>query len=173
MANAGNRPTARVKRIVTPGSTGLLNEARPRRGDRSGVDEPRRWRARPLIWIATLLTILAAIVFLLWLAWSFYVVFLGHPSSFSFDPDRRCSQLGFSCGALSNIATSLLLLAIASAFLLWRLYRLLRRYQARARNESRELVPTAGTILDEVVGRDELCKVLMADLHDRRTGART
>ena len=167
MANAGNRPTARVKRIVTPGSTGLLNEARPRRGDRSGVDEPRRWRARPLIWIATLLTILAAIVFLLWLAWSFYVFFLGHPSSFGFDPDRRCAQLGFSCGALSNIATSLLLLAIASAFLLWRLYRLLRRYQARARDESRELVPTAGTILVEVVGRDELCKVLMADLHDR------
>jgi hypothetical protein len=30
-------------------------------------------------------------------------------------------------------------------------------------------VPTAGTILEEVVGRDELCKVLMVDLHDRGT----
>ena len=30
-------------------------------------------------------------------------------------------------------------------------------------------MPTAGAIIDQVVGRDELCKVLMADLHDRRT----
>jgi hypothetical protein len=47
--------------------------------------------------------------------------------------------------------------------------RLRRGYAARAREESRELVPTAGAIIDEVVGRDELCKVLMADLRDRRT----
>jgi hypothetical protein len=169
MADAGNRPTARVRRIVTPGSTRLLNDTRPRRGDGSGVDEPQRWRARPLIWVATSLTVFAAFVLFVWLAWSFYVLVLGHPSAFGFDPDHRCAQLGFSCGALSNIATSVLLLAIASAFLLWRLYRLLRRYQARARDESRELVPTAGTILEEVVGRDELCKVLMVDLHDRGT----
>ena len=169
MADAGNGPTARVKRIVTPGSTRLLNDTRPRRGDGSGVDEPRRWRAQPLIWIATSLTIFAAFVFLLWLAWSFYVLILGHPSGFGFDPDHRCTQLGFSCGAISSIGTSVLLLASASAFLLWRLYRLVGRYRARARDESRELVPTAGTILEEVVGRDELCKVLIVDLHDRGT----
>src|SRR5215475_8011793 len=130
---------------------------------------PRRWRARPLIWVLTTLTILAALAFLFWLAWSLYVLIHGAPSSSRFDLDQRCAKLSFSCGALSNFATSGLLLAIASAFVLWRLYRLLGRYQARARNESRELVPTAGTILDQVVGRDELCKVLMADLHDRRT----
>jgi hypothetical protein len=168
MAGTGNSLTARGKRMVTPGSTRRFRATRPRRGDRSGVDEPRRWRARPLIWILTLFTVLAALAFLLWLAWSLYVVIHGEPSAFRFDPDRRCAQLGFSCGALSNFATSGLLLAIASAFVLWRLYRLLRRYQARAQSESRELVPTAGTILDQVVGRDELCKVLMADLHDRR-----
>ena len=155
--------------MVIPASTRLLRAARPRRADRSGVDEPGRWRARPLIWTLTLFTILAALVFLLWLAWSLYVLIHGEPSALRFDPDRRCAQLGFSCGALSNFATSGLLLAIASAFVLWRLYTLLRRYQAMARSESRELVPTAGAILDQVVGRDELCKVLMADLHDRRT----
>jgi hypothetical protein len=133
------------------------------------VDEPGRWRARPLIWTLIVFTILAALVFLLWLAWSLYVLISGQPTAFGFDPDRRCAQIGFSCGALSNFATSGLLLAIASAFVLWRLYTLLRRYQARARTESRELVPTAGAILDQVVGRDELCKVLMADLHDRQT----
>jgi hypothetical protein len=44
-----------------------------------------------------------------------------------------------------------------------------RSYVAQASEESRALVPTAGTILDQVVGRDELCKELMADLHGRRT----
>src|SRR5215469_1354232 len=165
MTSTGNGLTGRGRRTAT---RGWFRATRRRRWDRSGVDEPRRWRARPLIWVLTTLTILAALVFLLWLAWSLYVLIHGAPSSFRFDPDTRCQNLSFSCGALSNFATSGLLIAIASAFVLWRLYLLLGRYQARARNESRELVPTAGTILDQVVGRDELCKVLMADLHDRR-----
>ena len=169
MADAGSRLTTSGNRVAGTGFMRRLRAARRRRRDRSGVDEPRRWRARPLIWVLTFLTILAALAFLLWLAWSLYVLIHGAPSAFGVDPDRRCQDLGFSCGALSNFATSGLLLAIASAFVLWRLYALLRRYQDRARNESRELVPTAGAILDQVVGRDELCKVLMADLHDRRT----
>src|SRR5215468_5829217 len=168
MASTGNGLTGWRRRTAAAGSARGFRATRPRRGDRSGVDEPRRWRARPLIWIVTTLTILAALVFLFWLAWSLYVLIHGAPSS-RFDPDTRCANLSFSCGALSNFATSGLLLAIASAFLLWRLYLLLGRYHARARNESRELVPTAGAIIDQVVGRDELCKVLMADLHDRRT----
>src|ERR1039457_2846584 len=169
MTGARNRLTPRTKRVIAPGPTRLLRAPRPRRRDRSGVDEPGKWRARPLIWILTLLTGLAALAFLLWLARSFFVLIHGEPSAFPSAPDRRCAQPRFSCGPLSNFATSGLLLAIASAFVLWRLYALLRRYQARARSESRELVPTAGAILDQVVGRDELCKVLMADLHDRRT----
>ena len=164
-----NGLTGRGTRTATAESAGGFRATRARRGDRSGVDEPRRWRARPLIWVLTTFTILAALAFLLWLAWSLYVLIHGAPSHYGFDLDRRCATLSFSCGALSNFATSGLLIAIASAFVLWRLYLLLGRYQARARNESRELVPTAGTILDQVVGRDELCKVLMADLHDRRT----
>src|ERR1019366_2952704 len=76
---------------------------------------------------------------------------------------------GFSCGAVSNVLTSGVLLVLASVFLLWRLYILLRRYRVRALSGSRELVTTAGAILDDVVGRDELCKVVIAYLHDRGT----
>ena len=141
----------------------------PRRRDRSGVDEPQTWRPGPLIWAATFLTGFAVLAFLVWLGWSVYVIVYGAPSGFPYDPDRRCAQLGFSCGAISNFLTSGLLLALASFFVLWRLFGLMRRYRVRARTESRELVPTAGSILDEVVGRDELCKVVMADLHERRT----
>jgi hypothetical protein len=168
MAGARNRLTRR-RLTVVPGFTRLAGRARPRRRDRSGVDEPETWRPGPLIWAVTLLTVLAVLLCVLWLGWSIYVVIHGGPSSFRFDPDRRCTQLGFSCGVLSNFATSGLLIALASFFLLGRLFGLVRRYRVRARTESRELVPTAGTILDDVVGRDELCKVVMADLHDSRS----
>jgi hypothetical protein len=153
-----------------PRLTGLFGRPRPRRRDRSGVDEPEMWRPGPLILSGTLLTGVAVVFFVLWLAWTIYVIVRGGPSGFRYDPDRRCAQLGFSCGALSNFATSVFLIALASSFVLWRFFRLLRRYRVRARTESRELVPTAGSILDEVVGRDELCKVVMADMHER--GAR-
>ena len=146
----------------------MLGGTRPRRRDRSGVDEPQTWRPGPLVLVLTFLTGLSVLVSLVWLGWSVYVIVHGGPSSLKFDPDRRCSAIGFSCGAISNFLTSGLLLALASFFVLWRLYRLLGWYRDRARNESRELVPTAGAIFDEVVGRDELCKVVMADLHERR-----
>ena len=163
-------PLTRRRRTTRPRLSRLFGSPRPRRRDRSGVDEPERWRAGPLIWLLTVLTAVAVVFFLLWLAWSIYVIVHGGPSGLRFDPDRRCAQLGFSCGALSNFATSGLLLALASFFVLWRFFGLLRQYRVRARTESRELVPTAGSILDEVVGRDELCKVVMADMHER--GAR-
>jgi hypothetical protein len=141
----------------------------PRRRDRSGVDEPQTWRPGPLIWAATFLTGFAVLAFLVLLGWSVYEIAHGVPSAFPYDPDRRCAQLGFSCGAISNLLTSGLLIALASFFLLWRFFGLVRQYRVRATTESRELVPTAGSILDEVVGRDELCKVVMADLRERRT----
>src|SRR5262249_56201059 len=87
---------------------------RPPGGARGGADAPRRWRARPLIWVLTTLTILAALAFLLWLGWSLYVLIHGAPSSFRFDLDNRCRNLSFSCWALSNFATSGLFIAIAS-----------------------------------------------------------
>ena len=146
----------------------MFGRTRPRRRDRSGVDEPQTWRPGPLIWTLTLLTSFAVFLFLVWLGWSVYVLARGGPSAFPFDPDRRCASLGLTCGAISNVLTSALLLALASFFVLWRLFGLQRRYRVRARTESRELVPTAGTILDEVVGRDELCKVVMADLRERQ-----
>ncbi|MGJ5748991.1 NACHT domain-containing protein [Streptomyces puniciscabiei] len=44
----------------------------------------------------------------------------------------------------------------------------IRRVRRTARKNPRDLVPTAGTILDEVVGRKELCAVLAQSLRNRR-----
>lgn len=142
---------------------------RPRRGDRSGVDESAPWRSRRPVRVLTVATGLVVLVFIGWLAWVGYLFAVrGGPSGVALDPDHRCTSLGFSCGVVTNLLASGVLVALASVFVLWRLYGLQRRYRLRAMLDSRDLVPTAGAIIDQVVGRDELCMAVMTDLHDRR-----
>jgi hypothetical protein len=161
---------ARRRRRMGPRIARLFGGPRPRRRDRSGVDEPARWRSRRSVRVATLITGLFAFAFILWIGWVVYLyVVRAGPSGAALDPDRRCAALGFSCGVATNIVASGVLVAFASSFLLWRLFGLQRRYRTRAKEESRELVPTAGAIIDQVVGRDELCMAVMTDLHDRTT----
>ncbi len=163
-----SRLGGRRKRRMGPRLARFFGGPRPRRRDRSGVDEPANWRSRRWLRIVTFVTGLAALGFVLWLGWIAYLYIVRNaPSGAAFDPDRRCAALGFSCGIATNILASGVLVALASAYVLSRLFRLQRRYRARARADSRELVPTAGAIIDQVVGRDELCMAVMTDLHDR------
>jgi hypothetical protein len=153
-----------------PRLTRLFGGSRPRRRDRKGVDEPGKWRSRRLLRAVTVLTGAVVLIFILWLAWVAYLYFVrGGPSGSALDPDRMCAAVSFSCGVISNILASGVLLALATSLVLWRLFGLQRRWRATARTEPRELVPTAGAIIGQVVGRDELCKVIMADLHERGT----
>ena len=141
---SGGRRPRRGRRGGDDG-VGLFADTTRRRSDRSGVDEPAHWRSRRSVRVVTALTVLAGVLFVLWLAWVGYLFFArGGPSGLAFDPDRRCTTLSFSCGILTNLLASVVLVALASSFLLWRLFGLQRRYRARARDESRELVPTAG-----------------------------
>jgi hypothetical protein len=64
----------------------------------------------------------------------------------------------------------LLTIAFASAaFLFFRLSRVRKGYRRRAKKHPRDLVPTAGRILERVVGRDELCYVITDNLVERQT----
>jgi hypothetical protein len=165
----GGQVRARSRRTARD-RLGQLGRWRSRRADRAGLDEPAKWRSRRPLRLLTVLTAAAGALFLAWLAWVGYLYFARHgPSGSPLDPDRMCSALSFSCGVVSNLLASVVLVALASAFVLWRLFGLQRRYRVRAREESRELVPTAGAIIDKVVGRDDLCNAVMADLHDGAT----
>ncbi len=167
----GSRRGARAgRRWLWPGLLRPAARRGNRRADGGGLDEPTKWRARRPLRFLAVLTGVAGGLFLLWLGWVSFLYFVRRgPSGSPLDPDRVCSGLSFSCGVVSNLLASVVLVALASAFVLWRLVRLQRRYRARARDESRELVPTAGAIIDRVVGRDDLCKAVMADLHDGGT----
>jgi hypothetical protein len=170
MIGPWSRLTARRQRPAAQRTARRSDGTRALGGGRGGVDEPAKWRSRRWVRVVATLTGVVTVLFVLWLAWVGYLYFArGGSSGLAFDPDRRCSSLSFSCGVLTNIVASGVLVAFASAFLLWRLFGLQRRYQAKARTQARELVPTAGAIIDQVVGRDELCMAVMADLHDRTT----
>ena len=116
-------------------------------------------------WAIALVTLILAA----WMLRSVYVVFfLRKPWSVPPNDDSLCRGIDVSCGAISGWITSLLSIALASVvFLFWRFWRMDRRYRAQARQHARELVPTAGPIFGKIVGRDDLCRVLMEDLRDR------
>jgi hypothetical protein len=138
---------------------------------KKGVERARRWRrGRPATLARRAVTYLLAALLVLLVVRAVAVVIRGEPiNTFGwFDPDAGCSNNGYSCGVVNSILMTFLTLAFAGAvFLSNRVLRVRRPYARRAREETRDLVQTAGTIIDEVVGRDQLCHVIMDDLRDR------
>jgi hypothetical protein len=117
------------------------------------------------------LSIAGAALLLLWLIRAIVVVFVRHePWSFpfSFNPDGGCKDIGPSCGALTGIGVSWLSIAAATAlFLVGRLRTVVNRYGRRAEDRPTDLVPTAASgIMADVVGRDDLCHVILEDLRE-------
>ena len=140
----------------------------------SGVDRSRWWHDRTWLIVVKVLTVFLALIFLAWLGRSLYVLIDRGKNAtqwpYGFSPDHWCAAKGVECGALTGWVTSLLSIALASAaFLLWRLGRVRRRYLRLARRKPRELVPTAGTIIGKIVGRDQLCRAVMEDMRVRQS----
>ena len=183
MNMAQNSSTDTVRRRRTAGTVriwlrrrwdglrGLLRrmlKSRDKRRARRRIDERRRWRAsRPLVRIAKGTSVAGAAVLLALIAFSIYAVINGKPSGELAYADASCDKTNFSCSVLAGTLGPLLLLALASAlFLLVRLWIVGRPYMRKARDESHNVVQTAGSMIGEVVGRDELCNVIIEDLRD-------
>jgi hypothetical protein len=117
---------------------------------------------------ARTVSILGALVLIALVIRAVAVVITRRPIGFPFDPEIRCEQVGFSCDVLTGIFLPILTLAVASlVFLSFRLSSVHRLYVRKARQNPRELVQTAGSIIGEVVGRDQLCQVIIDDLLTR------
>src|SRR6266542_3452322 len=135
-----------------------------------GAEEPPRWHgSRPQVRVVRFLCYAGAVLFVVWVARALVVVVSGR-RGFLFDFDKACSDTSFSCDALAGTLEPVLSIALVSAvFLLVRLRRVRRPYQRRAREEPHDVVQTAGRMIGEVVGRDQLCHVLVENLRDPRT----
>jgi hypothetical protein len=180
---ARSRPAIRKRRA--PGRMRLRLERRGRRirqtfsrmlssrriyRTRRAVDERRIWRrSRPLVKVVKIGSVAGGILLLALVAGSVYRVASGRPSGFLAYADRACGSASFSCNIISGTLGPILSLALASAiFLLVRLWLVSRPYVQRARGEPHRVVQTAGSMIGQVVGRDELCHVLIEDIRDPR-----
>jgi hypothetical protein len=113
-----------------------------------------------------------ALAWVVWVARAVAVVAGADPADFPLNADAGCREMGYSCGVMGGIVMSLLSLALGSAiFLLLRLHRVRGPYKRKAKSDPSAMVQTVGAVHGDVVGRDELCNVIMDDLRDR-TGRR-
>jgi len=134
-----------------------------------GINRHHTWRRRLSAGILQIVSYALTLALAALVIWTFAIVVIGAKVAVP-ALERRCQNHSFSCAVLAGISVPLLSLAGASAvFLFFRLSRVRRRYRRRARKHPRELVPTAGRILERVVGRDELCYVIMDNLADIQT----
>jgi hypothetical protein len=84
--------------------------------------------------------------------------------------DSDCEIVGVPCNAVAWTGVLVLSLPTAYAvFLFARLTRVSRPYVRRALEKPLDVVQTAGGIIGGVVGRDDLCRVMMQDLFDPST----
>jgi NACHT domain len=167
------RATRAPTRRLLPSSSGWRFWRRGRdsaddREDKS-VNGHHKWRRRRLALAAQAVSYLGTLLLAALIIQAFLVVVLGKVWTYA-PLDERCQVNSVSCGILSGITVPLLSIAFASTtFLFFRLARLRKRYRRKARKNPRKLVPTAGSILERVVGRDELCYVIMDNLADLQT----
>lgn len=148
-----------------------LRSLRSRRGYLRGSDKVRRWRRSSLLTIALLgVSYVGGAILLTSIAWAALIVISGNHHHGPVNVEAVCTRANFSCSALAGTLGPLFSLALATAlFLVVRLKRVRRPYVRMARDRPREVVPTAGSIIGEIVGRDELCNVILADTRDPRT----
>ncbi|SEC14267.1 ATP-binding protein [Streptomyces sp. TLI_105] len=109
-------------------------------------------------WIGTILL-------LGWLFLAVDVIIDGKPGFV----ENTCLKTGQSCSVVISFVTPFLVFSLSTAvFLGVRHWKAIRPIGRTARRNPQQLVPTAGTIVDEVVGRQELCSVIAQALRDRR-----
>ena len=146
----------------------LARTVRHRRRSRKGVDSAPRWRRRWGSSVVLVLVCVGALAWVVWVARAVAVVSGVDPADFPLNADAGCREMGYSCGVMGGIVMSLLTLALGSAiFLLHRLHRIRGPYKRKAKTNPAAMVPTVGAVHGDVVGRDELCNVIMDDLRNR------
>jgi len=158
--------TIRIQRVwsgLKEGIVGPYHRRSLHRAARPNVDKAKRWRSRHSWWILPI-AIIGAVAWLGWGLWGAYVVLLRHNAS---PVETYCSNVG-ACGVAYGFVAPLLAAAVATVlFFIWPRSRVKRPIVRKAKSRPRDLVPTAGTIMGRVVGREELCRVIMKGLRDQ------
>jgi hypothetical protein len=133
------------------------------RAAKPNVDRPGRWVHRRS-WFIIPAACIGGLIAIAWGLWSLYVIVVVHHKTFV---ESYCNKVS-ACDAATGFVGPVLTVALATAvFLMWRAWRLKRPIVRKAREDPRGLVPTAGTIVGRIVGRTELCLVIMRAIRNR------
>ena len=143
----------------------VLSARMIRRSARGGLYAAQRWRRRRFaVTLLEVFSYLGAITLGIVLVWSLVVMIIG-PGVLTGLNDR-CGRYSAACGAEVGFLVPILSVALASAvFLFYRLRHVTSPVVKRAKSDPQRMVETATPDIDEVVGRDELCRVIMEDIH--------
>lgn len=137
--------------------------------DRRAVVQKHRRRWQPLLSARRVRRLGLGIVALVAIVLTFFgaiSMVRGEPWGVGFaEWTERCEGAKFGCSVVTQFLFPLLAFGLGYwIFLLTRYVRVRRAYAAFARQAPTQLVETAGSIVGEIVGRDDVCNVLQEDL---------
>ena len=138
-----------------------------RRSAKGSIDTARTWRRRRSgVTILEILSYLGAAALGVVVVWSFIVMLRGPGVLKSLND--RCDSYSAACGTAVGFLIPLLSVATASAiFLFYRLRHVTSPLVKEAKDSPQGLVETATPSTRNIVGRDELCQVIMEDIRHR------
>ena len=161
----------RARRLFSLAGAPVARRVRARRARRVArwnVDTARRWRRKRInVRVLELASFLGGGLLVLAVGASAYVLIFGAPG-FLRDLNSRCNAYNQACGTVFGFVTPLLSVGLASAvFLFYRLRYVKSPVTRKAKRCPQDLVQTASPDIGTIVGRDELCQVIMEDIRDR------
>jgi hypothetical protein len=162
------RRARRLLSVFEEPVTRPVRARRTRRMARWNIDTAKRWRRKRIkVRVLELVSYLGAALLVVSVGASAYVMIVG-PPGFLADLNHRCDSYSQACGTVFGFVTPLLSVALASAaFLFYRLRYVRSPVARRAKRSPQNLVQTATRNIGTIVGRDELCQVIMEDIRSR------
>lgn len=137
-----------------------------RREARYGTTRPRKWhRWLSYTNVTRAVWIMAALALLAWVAEGVYILITQDTTGFE---QWRKGNEGFET-VMRFVGPVLTASVAATLFLFWWYRWTKRRYLAKARDDPRGLVLTAGSDTAEIVGREEIAQVIAERLRERDT----
>jgi len=140
-----------------------------RQSAKGSTGTSRRWRRRRFtVTILEISSYIGAIVLVVVVVLSLIVMLFGAGPLANLN--NRCSAYSAACGAEVGFLIPLLSVALASAvFFFFRLRRVTSPVVRKAKIKPHDLVETATPDIGQIVGRDQLCRVIMEDIHHSDT----
>jgi hypothetical protein len=160
--------SARLLALVAAPVLRPIHTRRARRLARWNIDKPKRWRRKRInLRMLEIASYLGAVLLLVTVGVSAYTMIFG-AHGFLASLNDRCNAYNQACGTVFGFVTPLLSLALASAvFLFYRLRYVRSPVVRQAKRRPQDLVQTAARSIGTIVGRDELCRVIMEDIRSR------